>query len=54
MKPIGAEHLFDDSKIVFYFAAEERVDFRELVRELAAELHTASTCARSAFVTRRA
>jgi cell fate regulator YaaT (PSP1 superfamily) len=39
MKPIGAEHLFDDSKIVFYFAAEERVDFRELVRELAAELH---------------
>lgn len=39
MKPIGAEHLFDDSKIVFYFAAEERVDFRELVRELASELH---------------
>lgn len=39
MKPIGAEHIFDDSKIVFYFAAEERVDFRELVRELAAELH---------------
>ncbi len=39
MKPIGVEHLFDDSKVVFYFAAEERVDFRELVRELAAELH---------------
>ncbi|MDZ4178151.1 MAG: regulatory iron-sulfur-containing complex subunit RicT, partial [Coriobacteriia bacterium] len=39
MKPIGAEHLFDDSKVVFYFAAEERVDFRELVRELAAEFH---------------
>lgn len=39
MKPIGVEHLFDDSKIVFYFAAEERVDFRELVRELAADLH---------------
>lgn len=39
MKPIGVEHLFDDSKIVFYFAAEERVDFRELVRELAAEMH---------------
>jgi cell fate regulator YaaT (PSP1 superfamily) len=36
MKPIGVEHLFDDSKVVFYFAAEERVDFRELVRELAA------------------
>ncbi|MBN1192600.1 MAG: hypothetical protein JXA36_02760 [Coriobacteriia bacterium] len=39
MKAIGVEHLFDDSKVVFYFAAEERVDFRELVRELAAELH---------------
>jgi hypothetical protein len=39
MKPIGVEHLFDDSKVVFYFAAEERVDFRELVRELAAEFH---------------
>lgn len=39
MKPIGVEHLFDDSKVVFYFAAEERVDFRELVRELAAEMH---------------
>lgn len=39
MKPIGAEHLFDDSKVVLYFAAEERVDFRELVRDLAAELH---------------
>jgi len=39
MKPIGVEHLFDDSKVVFYFAAEERVDFRELVRELASGLH---------------
>ena len=40
MKPIGVEHLFDDSKMVFYFVAEERVDFRELVRELASEFHT--------------
>jgi cell fate regulator YaaT (PSP1 superfamily) len=39
MKPIGADHLFDDSKVVFYFAAEERIDFREIVRELAAEFH---------------
>ncbi|MDO9556473.1 MAG: stage 0 sporulation family protein [Coriobacteriia bacterium] len=39
MKPIGVEHLFDDSKVVFYFVAEERVDFRELVRELASEFH---------------
>lgn len=37
MKPIGVEHLFDDSKVVFYFSAEERVDFRDLVRELASE-----------------
>ncbi|MDI6901162.1 MAG: stage 0 sporulation family protein [Anaerosomatales bacterium] len=40
MKPIGVEHLFDDSKMVFYFVAEERVDFRELVRDLASEFHT--------------
>lgn len=35
MKPVGVEYLFGDEKIVFYFAAEERVDFRDLVRELA-------------------
>jgi cell fate regulator YaaT (PSP1 superfamily) len=35
MKPIDVEYLFGGDKIVFYFAAEERVDFRELVRELA-------------------
>lgn len=35
MKPIDVEHLFGGEKIVFYFVAEERVDFRELVRELA-------------------
>jgi cell fate regulator YaaT (PSP1 superfamily) len=40
MKPIGVEHLFDGSKIVFYFVAEERVDFRDLVRDLAAEFHS--------------
>ena len=40
MKPIGVEHLFDDSKTVFYFVAEERVDFRDLVRDLANEFHT--------------
>ena len=40
MKPIGVEHLFDGSKSVFYFAAEERVDFRELVRDMATEFHT--------------
>ncbi len=40
MKPIGVETLFDDSKMVFYFVAEERVDFRDLVRDLASEFKT--------------
>lgn len=35
MKLIDAELSFDCSKIIFYFTAEERVDFRELVRDLA-------------------
>ncbi len=35
MKLIDAEYSFDRSKIVFYFTAEERVDFRELVKDLA-------------------
>lgn len=34
------EYNFDGSKIVFYFTAEGRVDFRELVKDLAAEFHT--------------
>ena len=37
MKPVGVEYLFDGRKIVFYFSAEERVDFRALVRDLARE-----------------
>jgi cell fate regulator YaaT (PSP1 superfamily) len=39
MKLTRVEQAFDGSRIVFYFTAEGRVDFRELVRELAAELH---------------
>ncbi|MDR2610733.1 MAG: stage 0 sporulation protein [Clostridiales Family XIII bacterium] len=35
MKLIDAEYTFDGSKIVFYFTSEKRVDFRELVKELA-------------------
>ncbi len=35
MKPVDVEYLFGGDKMVFYFVAEERVDFRELVRELA-------------------
>ncbi len=40
MKLIKAECLFDASKITFYFFAEGRVDFRDLVRDLAQTLHT--------------
>jgi len=39
MKPTDVEFLFDDQRAVFYFVAEDRVDFRELVRDLAAEFH---------------
>ena len=35
MKPIDIEYLFGGDKVVFYFVAEERVDFRDLVKELA-------------------
>lgn len=35
MKLVGVEYAFDESKIVFYFSAENRVDFRELVKDLA-------------------
>lgn len=39
MKPTDVEFLFDGDRAVFYFVAEDRVDFRELVRDLAAEFH---------------
>lgn len=35
MKLVGCEYAFDGKKVVFYFTAEGRVDFRELVKELA-------------------
>ncbi|MBQ8308568.1 MAG: stage 0 sporulation family protein [Clostridia bacterium] len=40
MKLVDCEHAFDGSKIVFYFTAAARVDFRELVKDLAATFHT--------------
>ncbi len=40
MKLIRAEYAFDGSKIVFYFTADGRVDFRELVKDLAHHFHT--------------
>jgi cell fate regulator YaaT (PSP1 superfamily) len=40
MKLTRVEQLYDGSRLVFYFTAEGRVDFRDLVRELAAEFRT--------------
>ncbi len=40
MKLIRAEYTFDRSKIVFYFIAEGRIDFRELVKDLASIFQT--------------
>ncbi|MCD8158834.1 MAG: stage 0 sporulation family protein [Clostridiales bacterium] len=40
MKLINVEFTFDVSKIIFYFTADGRVDFRELVKDLAAVFHT--------------
>ncbi|MCL2632146.1 MAG: hypothetical protein FWD45_03545 [Coriobacteriia bacterium] len=39
MKPVAVEYLFTGEKAVFYFTSDSRVDFRELVRDLAARLH---------------
>ena len=39
MKPVGVEYLFGGEKVVCYFAAEDRVDFRQLVRDLSRHLH---------------
>ena len=39
MRPVMVEFLFDGDKAVFYFEAEERVDFRDLVRRLASHFH---------------
>ena len=36
MKLVEARYLFDNSKLIFYFTAENRVDFRELVKEVRA------------------
>src|SRR6266581_6644384 len=40
MKLVEAEYNFDGSRLTFYFTAEERVDFRALVRDLAATFRT--------------
>lgn len=40
MRLISSEYTFDKSKLIFYFTADGRVDFRELVRDLAAVFRT--------------
>ena len=40
MQLVSAEFAFDGSKILFFFTADERVDFRELVKNLASIFHT--------------
>ncbi len=40
MKLIKVEYLFDSSKAIFYFSSEGRIDFRELVKNLASSFHT--------------
>lgn len=40
MKLVDSEYLYDGSKIIFYFTADSRVDFRELVRDLVRQFHT--------------
>ena len=40
MKLVGAEYTFDNNKLIFYFTADGRIDFRELVKDLAAVFHT--------------
>ncbi len=40
MKLVDSEYVFDGSRVIFYFTAEERVDFRQLVKDLARRFKT--------------
>ena len=40
MKLVRAEYTFERSKMLYYFTADGRVDFRELVKDLASHFHT--------------
>ena len=40
MKLVDVEYTFDNSKAIFYFTADGRVDFRELVKDLASIFRT--------------
>ena len=49
MHLVNVEYTFDVGKIIFYFTADGRIDFRELVKDLAAVFRTGSSCARSGY-----
>lgn len=53
MKLIDAEYTFDNNKLLFYFTADGRIDFRELVKDLAAIFKTRIERARLASRERR-
>ena len=53
MKLIDCEFSFEGNKVIFYFAAEGRVDFRELVKDLASTFHMRIDCGRWARATKR-
>ena len=57
MKLIDAEYTFDNNKMLFYFTADGRIDFRELVKDLAAVFKPysaqGSNCVRSVSAMRR-
>ena len=40
MKLVDVEHIFGGERVVFYYLSENRVDFRDLVKSLAAEFQT--------------
>lgn len=53
MRLIDVEFTFDVNKIIFYFTADGRIDFRELVKDLASVFRTVLSCARLACVTKQ-
>jgi len=53
MQLVDVEHIFGGERVLVYYLAEGRVDFRELVRMLPANFRRGSKCGRSACATRR-
>ena len=53
MKLVDAEYSFEGNKVLFFFTAEGRVDFRALVKDLAGTIHAALSCVRSVCATKR-